>query len=159
MDEEDFTIIPLDPYKLADKYLRLAKREYNVQWIVLTLFDFIEEHDLIDECSQYLINRVRERVRSSVTKEVGMKTKEEVEEAYQWIVNQEDYPLLNDFYDHYGFQDGQVLLWYLRVKLHWIIRVPSDEGSRLMSVRVDNPKLQKMLDESVQVRSSNRKAK
>lgn len=78
-----------------------------------------------------------------------MRIRKAVEEAYEWIMDQEDYPTLAEFYEHYGFQDGQILFWVLTVKLGWIFRGAGDE---LMSCRTDdNPKLQKLIDESVRI--------
>jgi len=74
--------------------------------------------------------------------------KPKVEEAYKWIMDQKSYPTLTEFYDHFGFEMGQILFWYLIVKLGWIFK---DDKEELMSMRVDNPKLQKLLDTAVRI--------
>ena len=76
-------------------------------------------------------------------------TKKDFENAYAWIKEQDHYPTRGELYDKYGFLYGQIIDWYLSVKLSWIIHGMSDNGTTLIPVKADNPKLKKLLEESV----------
>jgi len=75
-------------------------------------------------------------------------TRENIEDAYLWIKEQDHYPTRKELYDKYGFLHGQIIEWYLGVKLNWIINGCSDNGTTIIPVKADNPKLEKLVRES-----------
>ena len=54
MSEEDWGSIPLNPYKLMSKYMRLWKSTYIKDKMLHITGDFIEEQGLTEEYADYL---------------------------------------------------------------------------------------------------------
>jgi len=54
MSEEDWGSIPLNPYKLMSKYMRLNKTAYIKDKIINITCDFIEKQGLTDEYATFL---------------------------------------------------------------------------------------------------------
>jgi len=54
MSEEDWSSIPLNPYKLMSKYMRLNKAAYIKDKLIHITCDFIEKQGLIDEYATFL---------------------------------------------------------------------------------------------------------
>ena len=54
MSEEDWLTIPLNPYKLVAKYMRLNKAAYITDKIIRITCDFIAKKGLTDEYAAFL---------------------------------------------------------------------------------------------------------
>lgn len=73
-------------------------------------------------------------------------SKQDVEDAYRWIKEQDHYVTRREFIEKYGHQRGQILEWILRVKLCWIIDGIESE-TVYIPIRVDNEKLERLVKE------------
>lgn len=51
---ENFRTIPLNPYTLMEKYLKLLKLDYVNEQIAIVLLEFIAEQELLDEVDVFL---------------------------------------------------------------------------------------------------------